>query len=208
MQRAVTNVDPAREIYWSHAERRTAVNLEHVHNGRLEFRQAAGTLNSDKIEYWIRFLFEFIDDTARIMSIRPTQQAAMPAPAGRRHTPRFRQGSRTSQLYELFEGRIVVSAEEAALQFGWTRTQFTDTVASLRMVGVPIRRLPQSVSDCRYAFNPTEQVIEEAVATSAMPGASTLEEALQVPFLPNMSEAVKNWVAVRKSVFSEDAGQL
>lgn len=57
-------------VTWTHGERYNPVNLEHAHKGRserrIEFRQAAGTVDADKIVGWINFCRQFTTESVRI----------------------------------------------------------------------------------------------------------------------------------------------
>ncbi len=211
---------------WDHDERRVPVNLEHVTTrGTIEFRQAAGTVNADKIEYWIRFLNDFVDDTARIVkefeerpvapvvAQDPRLAQRVSTPAAQTTRPTFRAGSRNEYLYNIFSRRIVVAYADLASIVDpsghghnhMTRIQYTDTIASLRLAGLDITRMAGSAG--RYTYNPFARQIAAAHAavapeTAARPTQNSLEDMLKSPM--KLSDPVAQWVRSRKAVFAED----
>lgn len=206
---------------WGHGERYTACNLEHVQSrGCIEFRQAAGTLNANKIEYWVRFLNEFVDDTAEIMREIESAARLAPAPApapvapalaiARANQNRFRTGSRSRNLLDLLitdasSNNTGVNADEVCRVTGWSRVNFTDTVWALNNAGVPVQRVRRGIYRLGHASDapaPTPRPVTTPRANAFADVATKLNR----PFVDKLSPPVANWIRERKSVFAEDMG--
>lgn len=222
---AVVECDESEE--WDHDERRVPVNLEYMTSrDTIEFRQAAGTVNADKIENWVRFLNEFIDDTKRVMiEFEQVEEAYTSRPVPARITnpvpiqnpprqPVFRSGSRSEWLYRLFKTRIVVKYEDLArvvdpsVHCAMTRTQFTDTIAALKLQGVNITRM--AGSDARYYYTPNApQIVAPltlSTSYSSQTSAPKVEDYLKRPI--TLTEKTAAWVKSRKAVFAEDVASV
>lgn len=115
-----------RENYSAMFERYRATNLAWVNQGRdearIEFRQAAGTCNADKVIGWVRFLQDLVEEVARRgadadFSRRPV---AVVAPTVRTETvtipgaaPRMRPGSHADIVLTALRERGFFTVENA-----------------------------------------------------------------------------------------------
>jgi hypothetical protein len=141
--------DPQTSSYWTHGERYTAVNLEHAHKSRaerrIEFRQAAGTVNADKIIGWYRFLCEFVAETVRLVRT-PAPQAETGVASVTSVTthetrpaavPPLRAGTDNYKFITTLETYGIITQADAR-SFGWPDTRLRVVAHALRRLGANI----------------------------------------------------------------------
>lgn len=141
--------DPNTAAYWTHTERYVAVNLEHAHKSRserrIEFRQAAGTVNPDKIIGWYKFLCEFIAETVRLIRAPAPQAATGVATVTSVTTqetrpaavPPLRAGTDNYRFITTLEQDGIITQADAR-SFGWVDTRLRVTAHALRRLGANI----------------------------------------------------------------------
>ena len=141
--------DPQTSSYWTHGERYTAVNLEHAHKSRaerrIEFRQAAGTVNADKIIGWYKFLCEFVAETVRLVRA-PAPQAETGVASVTSVTthetrpaavPPLRAGTDNYKFITTLETYGIITQADAR-SFGWPDTRLRVVAHALRRLGANI----------------------------------------------------------------------
>jgi len=156
---------------WGHDERYTVVNLQHTHacpeNRRIEFRQAAGTLNAEKIVNWYEFICEFIAETLKLVrehrasrtvnTTRPTVDrcgraqtvseviATLPA-----RVPNIVPNTDAERfLARLCSRRIITTAD--AREFGWVTGISNNIDSRLRVTAHALRRLGANLRTTTFA---------------------------------------------------------
>ena len=141
--------DPNTAAYWTHGERYVAVNLEHIHKSRserrIEFRQAAGTVNADKIIGWYKFVCEFVAETVRLIRAPAPQAATGVATVTSVTTqetrpaavPPLRAGTDNYRFITTLEQNGIITQADAR-SFGWVDTRLRVTAHALRRLGANI----------------------------------------------------------------------
>lgn len=138
--------DPRAAAYtsWSHSERYVACNLEH--SNRIEFRQAAGTLNAPKIIGWYHWLCEFIAETVKMVREYNAAPAAIapvtPAPVAvtvAQQQPRVPHIDPTTDA-AFFIGTLVRKGwiDDGDRPPSWPDTRLRVTAHALRRMGANI----------------------------------------------------------------------
>ena len=225
--------DPQTSSYWTHGERYTAVNLEHAHKSRaerrIEFRQAAGTVNADKIIGWYRFLCEFVAETVRLVR-QPAPQAATGVPSVTSVTthetrpaavPPLRAGTDNYKFITTLETNGIITQNDAR-QFGWPDTR-------LRVVAHALRRLGANIVVINYngegayvvpgSFVPTRRAniftqpavvrrVRRAPAAAPLGTSFDLEAVVRVaPLEQGLSDSTVAWLASRRETLARRAAR-
>jgi hypothetical protein len=191
---------------WGHGERYTAVNLEHIHNGnttkRIEFRQAAGTLNCEKIAGWYVAICDFIAETVKLVrehNATPAPVAVRPTNATRPTVGRYGRSSTVSETVSSLPPRVpaIIAGTDAerflarlcsrriittpdAREFGWVTGQGNNIDSRLRVTAHALRRLGANLNTITYAGELAYTVVGfENISTTL--GAITLEQIFTLP---------------------------
>lgn len=224
--------DPNTATYWTHGERYVAVNLEHIHKSRserrIEFRQAAGTVNPDKIIGWYKFLCEFVAETVRLIRAPAPQAATGVATVTSVTTqetrpaavPPLRAGTDNYRFITTLEQNGIVTQADAR-SFGWVDTRLRVTAHALRRLGANI----VVVNYCgegayvvvgRYGSPTNRAEIFTLPATvrrvRRAPGAAPVGTHIDVqailraaPLEQGLSDSTKNWIDQRRAVLARRA---
>ena len=222
--------DPNTAAYWTHGERYVAVNLEHVHKSRserrIEFRQAAGTVNAAKIIGWYKFLCEFVAETVRLVrQPAPTvSQGADPVvtsvttqetrPAA---VPPLRAGTDNYRFISALEQFGIVTQADAR-SFGWVDTRLRVTAHALRRLGANIVVVNHNGEGAyvvvgRYGSPTNRAEIFTLPATvrrvRRAPGAAPVGTHIDVqailraaPLEQGLSDSTKAWIDQRRAVLA------
>ena len=164
--------NPQTAAYWTHGERYTAVNLEHAHKARserrIEFRQAGGTVNADKIIGWYRFLCEFVAETVRLVRAPAPQAETGVATVTSVTThetrpaavPPLRAGTDNYRFITTLEQRGIITQADAR-SFGWPDTRLRVVAHALRRLGANLTVINYNgegayvVANAPYVYNVT-----------------------------------------------------
>lgn len=194
-------------------------------NARIEFRQAAGTCNADKVIGWVKFLQEMINEVVR-RSAGVNFQAADCAPVQLETTtlpgraPNMREGSNQHTLCEKFRTAGIVTVEWAR-SAGIAPHVLRSLVSGLRKHGAQIEtteidgalgyqltallrsRLVSLLSI--GATLPMNDIFVRTVARQvAAPEIADPIRLMSYGFYEGLSEETRTWVNQRRAVFSED----
>lgn len=191
-------------------------------NARIEFRQAAGTCNAEKVIGWVKFLQEMIDEVARraegvtfgqrrTVPTNPTPPVAPVAPV---RVPRIRTGSHGDWVLNRLTNFGSVTQGEAGAQ-GILPHVFRSLISGFRRHGAQIStissggQLAYRVANVGMAradiflapAQPAPAPVQERVVE--MPG-TTPASFVQYDFFSGLTEATAAWVRARRAVFAED----
>lgn len=198
---------------------------------RIEFRQAAGTCNADKVIGWVKFLQEMVDEVARrtpsslTFGGRRTERVVSDAPRTVPtpvRVPRVRTGSHGDWvLNELTRTGVVTQA--AAEQHGIMPHVFRSIISGFRRHGAQLTTIERQGGLAYRVSRPVTRVFpitrqdifrstEIAAPTRTeervvdMPGASP-QEHVRYDFFAGLSEQTAAWVRSRRAVFAEDTDE-
>lgn len=145
------------------------VNLQsYIRQGTIEFRQHSGTTNADKIENWIRFCVNFVEQSqvANFPDLRAVTQSVSQASSSVRTniTPRARLGRLLGALIDETENvRLTLTIRQLQLRSGYAEGTIRAMMSRLRTeFGLQIRCLRG-----RYYLVRNERNIERARQTLA-----------------------------------------
>lgn len=190
-------------------------------NARIEFRQAAGTCNADKVIGWVNFLQEMINEVVRRsagVNFRATAgestQLETTTEPGR--APNMRPGSSLHTLYTRFKEYGVVSTQWAREQ-GIAPHVLRSLVSGLRKHGAQIEtteiegalgyRLPPHLVGRRVMGTPLTDadIFVRTVARQApAPQVADPVRLMAYGLYEGLSEETRTWVNQRRAVFAED----
>jgi hypothetical protein len=221
---------------YSPPDRYRPVNLAHARTrGTLEFRQAAGTCDPEKVVGWVTLLQEMIE-TVKARTTGITFGTAAPAPrpaptvrpvaAAPTRRPRLREGSHAYLVMRQLCAMGVVTGAWAAEQsilphvFRSIITGFrrhgaridTDNNANVLTYRLPVdlaRMVPiteaQLFSGTPRDAQPAIQAAPAPVAQPAPAPVADVRATLAFDFFEGLSESTRAWVMQRRAVFNEDA---
>jgi hypothetical protein len=161
--------------------------------GTLEFRQAAGTVEAEKIVMWVKLLQQMIDEAVR--------QLNTAAPV-RRIRPRA--GSLTSKMAAELARTGRLSREWMATE-GVQESHLTSNVAWMRRRGAQLRtrRTPMGLE--YTTVDGHAKTWDELHGTTAAPttqGLANPRSTMNFPLLQGVEADVQAWVAARRARFS------
>ena len=224
--------DPQTASYWTHGERYTAVNLEHAHKSRaerrIEFRQAAGTVNADKIIGWYKFLCEFVAETVRLVR-QPAPQAATGVASVTSVTthetrpaavPPLRAGTDNYKFITTLETNGIITQADAR-SFGWPDTRLRVVAHALRRLGanivvinyngegayvVPGQATFPSPRHTIFTQPAIVRRVRRAPAAAPLGTSFDLEAVVRVaPLEQGLSDSTKAWLASRRETLARRA---
>lgn len=194
-------------------------------NARIEFRQAAGTCNADKVIGWVKFLQEMINEVVRrstgvnFQAGRQidTQMETVTEPG---RAPNMREGSNQHTLCERFRTAGIVTTEWAR-SVGIAPHVLRSLVSGLRKHGAQIET---TEFDGVLGYRLTEPVMQRLVRItgigaqmvlsdifvrtvarqSAPPEVADPVRLMSYGLYEGLSEETRTWVNQRRAVFSED----
>jgi hypothetical protein len=226
--------DPQTSSYWTHGERYTAVNLEHAHKSRaerrIEFRQAAGTVNADKIIGWYKFLCEFVAETVRLVR-QPAPQAATGVASVTSVTthetrpaavPPLRAGTNNYKFIATLEQNGIITQADAR-SFGWPDTRLRVVAHALRRLGANIVVINHNGEGAYvvpgWSCVPTYRTniftqpavvrrVRRAPAAAPLGTSFDLEAVVRVaPLEQGLSDSTKAWLASRRETLARRAAR-
>ena len=225
--------NPQTAAYWTHGERYTAVNLEHCHKARserrIEFRQAAGTVNADKIIGWYKFLCEFVAETVRLVRAPAPQAATGVATVTSVTThetrpaavPPLRAGTDNYRFITTLEQRGIITQADAR-SFGWPDTRLRVVAHALRRLGANIVVINHNgegayivpgqpfVSNRASIFTQPAIVrrVRRAPAAAPLGTSFDLEAVVRgAPLEQGLSDSTKAWLEHRRQVLARRAAR-
>ena len=227
--------NPQTAAYWTHGERYTAVNLEHAHKARserrIEFRQAGGTVNADKIIGWYRFLCEFVAETVRLVRA-PAPQAETGVASVTSVTthetrpasvPPLRAGTDNYKFITTLETNGIITQNDAR-QFGWPDTRLRVVAHALRRLGANIVVINYNgegayvVPGQAFFSSPRHTIftqpaivrrVRRAPAAAPLGTSFDLEAVVRVaPLEQGLSDSTKAWLASRRETLARRAVRL
>ena len=190
-------------------------------NARIEFRQAAGTCNADKVIGWVKFLQEMIQEVVRrstgvnfqVGTSEPTQLETTAEPG---RAPNMRPGSSLHTLYTRFKSNHYVTAEWAREQ-GIASHVLRSLVSGLRKHGAQIEtteidgalgyQLPAPLRARSYVeggLTDADIFVRTVARQSAPPEVTDPVRLMSYGLYEGLSEETRMWVNQRRAVFSED----
>lgn len=226
--------DPRTAAYWTHGERYSAVNLEHVHKARserrLEFRQAAGTVNADKIIGWYTFLCEFVAETVRLVRTPAPQAETGVATVTSVTThetrpaavPPLRAGTDNYKFITTLEQRGIITQADAR-SFGWPDTRLRVVAHALRRLGADITVINHNgegayvVTNARHIPTPRTAIftqpaivrrVRRAPAAAPLGTSFDLEAVVRgAPLEQGLSDSTKEWLESRRQTLARRAAR-
>ena len=214
---------------YSQSGRYYTANLSWIGAGgdaaRIEFRQAAGTCNADKVVGWVKFLQEMIQEVVRRSAgvdfrngtTEPTQLETTTLPG---RAPNMREGSSLHTLYTQFKDCSVVTVSWAREQ-GIAPHVLRSLVSGLRKHGAQIEtaeiggalgyRLPPHLTARRVMGTPLTDadIFVRTVARQSAPTPITDPVRLMTySIYEGLSEETRTWVNQRRAVFLEDMDRV
>ena len=227
--------NPQTSSYWTHGERYTAVNLEHAHKPsskrRIEFRQAAGTVNADKIIGWYKFLCEFVAETVRLVR-QPAPQAETGVATVTSVTthetrpaavPPLRAGTDNYKFITTLEQFGIITQNDAR-QFGWPDTRLRVVAHALRRLGANIVVINYNgegayvVPGQAFFSSPRHTIftqpaivrrVRRAPAAAPLGTSFDLEAVVRVaPLEQGLSDSTVAWLASRRETLARRAVRL
>lgn len=224
-QRSIATTITRGETSYSQSGRYYTTNLNWIGaeggNARIEFRQAAGTCNADKVIGWVKFLQEMIQEVVRrSMGVNfqtagtrePTQLETTTMPG---RAPNMRPGSSLHTLYTRFKEHGVVTMEWAREQ-GIAPHVLRSLVSGLRKHGAQIEttefdgvlgyKLPHALIHrlTMRGLTDSDIFIRTVARQSATPEVADPTRLMSYGFYEGLSEETRTWVNQRRAVFAED----
>lgn len=199
---------------------------------RIEFRQAAGTCNANKVVGWVRFLQEMIDEVVRratlpgvrfgqVSSVAPAPVVRPVAPVPLSVVPRMRAGSDAWRALEQLRTTGVITAAWAAEQ-GIGENVLRRIIVGFRRHGADLNTV-RSNNGPNYVLNGARTLpltAEQVFATQAVapvsapapvappvPAAPAVTRAatfIAYPFGEGLSVETLAWVRERRDTFNAD----
>lgn len=171
--------------------------------GTLEFRQAAGTVEADKVVFWVKLLQQMIDEAVRV--IRSGNGSAVPARA-----IRIQPGSDTAMIAQQLATVGYVSRGWLA-QSGITHSRASSIVSWAMGRGARIGRGRRGGEILYRTESGQPTAWAELFASPTASDGSTMLNArtsMSYDFLAGVSADVREWVQVRRARFSTVAGHV
>ena len=188
---------------------------------RIEFRQAAGTCNADKVIGWVKFLQEMINEVVRRSNgvnfragaLEPAQLETTTEPG---RAPNMRPGSSLHTLYTRFKEHGVVTTDWAR-ENGMAPHVLRSLVSGLRKHGAQIEtteilgalgyQLPAHLRGHLHLYGTLEDThifVRTVARQSAPPEAADPVRLMAYGIYEGLSEETRTWVNQRRAVFAED----
>lgn len=202
-------------------------------NARIEFRQAAGTCNANKVVGWVRFLQEMIDEVVRRATLPGVRfgQVAPAVPVAPRPiapavplsaVPRMRPGSDAHRALEQLRSTGVITAAWASEQ-GIGENVLRRIIVGFRRHGADLNTV-RSGNGPNYVLNGARTLpltAEQVFATQgaavpapapvappvapAQPAATRADAFVAYPFESGLSVETMAWVRERRDTFNADS---
>ncbi len=198
-------------------------------NARIEFRQAAGTCNADKVIGWVKFLQEMIQEVVRrstgvnfsAAAGDPTQLETTTLPG---RAPNMRPGSSLHTLYMQFKKHGEVRTEWAREQ-GIAPHVLRSLVSGLRKHGAQIEttefdgvlgyQLPRTLllklarrQTIGQGLTDADIFVRTVVRQSAPTPITDPVRLMSYGLYEGLSEETRTWVNQRRAVFQEDVERV
>jgi len=224
-RRTIATTITRGETSYSQSGRYYTTNLNWIGadggNARIEFRQAAGTCNADKVIGWVKFLQEMIQEVVRrstgvnfqVGAAQIDTRLETVTEPGR--APNMRPGSSLHTLYTRFK-------EHGFVRTSWAREQgiaphvLRSLVSGLRKHGAQIEttefdselgyKLP--VPLCRListrGLTDADIFVRTVARQAAAPEVADPIRLMSYGLYEGLSEETRTWVNQRRAVFNED----